>query len=324
MTWDNNKNTFDSRPSVPSDEKLTAAEWNNHVSDQKGRVPFGPLADRPSAADADNGDVFFVTDLANDAGVMTKLVAGSWEIMGLGDASNKLPQVFADEVTTDDIPVESWQKWTAKNLIRTTEPVYPRGTLNNVGFWKLVTSGGGTGRFPDPEGYIAAVDNGGNGSTAEVRIDPGKNSNLFFAGNAGLFDSEWWWSVRIQILSGGDQREDYYQLGQPITNGNKGVGFKLESNGLKGVVHDGTSESTTSDIISPIGTGVRDLMLHFVPGSKAEFWVDDLTAAPDATQTSGLPSGLDPTIMTMFGVDNLGNDVQRDSRIGEFGMGVVG
>lgn len=103
MTWDNNKNTFDSRPSVPSDEKLTASEWNTHVSDQKGRVPFGPLADRPAAADASNGDVWFVTDLANDAGIMTKAVSGSWEIMGLGDSSNKLPQVFAESVTTDDI-----------------------------------------------------------------------------------------------------------------------------------------------------------------------------------------------------------------------------
>jgi len=102
MTWDNNKNTFDSRPSVPNDEKLTASEWNNHVADQKGRVPFGPLANRPSAANADNGDMWFVTDLANDAGIMTKVVSGSWEIMGLGDASNKLPQVFADSLTADD------------------------------------------------------------------------------------------------------------------------------------------------------------------------------------------------------------------------------
>jgi len=35
MAWDDSKDTFRTRPSVPVDEKLTSDEWNDHVTDQK-------------------------------------------------------------------------------------------------------------------------------------------------------------------------------------------------------------------------------------------------------------------------------------------------
>jgi len=37
MTWDDSKSTFRTRPQVAADEKLTSAEWNNHVTDQQNR-----------------------------------------------------------------------------------------------------------------------------------------------------------------------------------------------------------------------------------------------------------------------------------------------
>ncbi|UBF23337.1 hypothetical protein M1M40_gp59 [Halorubrum tailed virus 29] len=37
MTWDDSKKTFQTRPDVPADEKLTSGEWNNHVTDQQNR-----------------------------------------------------------------------------------------------------------------------------------------------------------------------------------------------------------------------------------------------------------------------------------------------
>jgi len=38
MDWDETKETFQDRPDVPADEKLTADEWNNHVTDQKNHA----------------------------------------------------------------------------------------------------------------------------------------------------------------------------------------------------------------------------------------------------------------------------------------------
>jgi hypothetical protein len=38
MVWDNSKSNFETRDDVPDDKKITAAEWNNMVSDQKSRI----------------------------------------------------------------------------------------------------------------------------------------------------------------------------------------------------------------------------------------------------------------------------------------------
>lgn len=37
MAWDDSKSTFQTRPDVPGDEKLTSTEWNAHVTDQQNR-----------------------------------------------------------------------------------------------------------------------------------------------------------------------------------------------------------------------------------------------------------------------------------------------
>jgi hypothetical protein len=37
MAWDESKSTFQQRPAVAGDEKLTADEWNAHTTDQKLR-----------------------------------------------------------------------------------------------------------------------------------------------------------------------------------------------------------------------------------------------------------------------------------------------
>jgi len=37
MTWNGTKRTFQDRPDVPANEKLTAQEWNAMVSDQENR-----------------------------------------------------------------------------------------------------------------------------------------------------------------------------------------------------------------------------------------------------------------------------------------------
>lgn len=37
MAWNDTKDTFQDRPDVPDNEKLTSSEWNNHVTDQENR-----------------------------------------------------------------------------------------------------------------------------------------------------------------------------------------------------------------------------------------------------------------------------------------------
>jgi len=187
MTWDNNKNTFDSRPSVPSDEKLTASEWNNHVSDQKGRVRFGPLANRPAAADADNGDVFFVTDLANDAGIMTKLVSGSWEIMGLGDSSNKLPQVFADEVTTDEASIATVESITTATAKDERIKIAKETKANGSQVWSF---SGASDRIRSSPTVVDGVVYVGSNDSSLYAVDASNGSQVWsFSGASGRIRS---------------------------------------------------------------------------------------------------------------------------------------
>jgi hypothetical protein len=105
MTWDEEKEDFETRPNIGGKSKLPADEWNTHVADQKSRVKYGPIADRPAAGDVPDGTVWLVTDLANDGGVLTEVITGAWEIKSLGDSLNRIPDVFADKFDGNTIDV---------------------------------------------------------------------------------------------------------------------------------------------------------------------------------------------------------------------------
>lgn len=107
MAFDDTKTTEDGDGTVDSDEQVSADEWNAMVADQQSRVLFGTLAERPAAGDVDGGTPYLVTDLANDGGVITKVVGGSWEIQQIGDDSNR-PDIVGgsadlESVSTDKI-----------------------------------------------------------------------------------------------------------------------------------------------------------------------------------------------------------------------------
>lgn len=61
MAWDENKSTFDDRPDVPGNQKITATEWNNHVQHQKnhGVRPFTQVTTTASAT-ANGGESHWV------------------------------------------------------------------------------------------------------------------------------------------------------------------------------------------------------------------------------------------------------------------------
>ena len=105
MAFDDTKTTEDGDGTVDSDEQVSADEWNAMVADQKSRVLFGTLAERPAAGDVPNGTPYLVTDLANDGGVITKVVDGSWQIQQIGDETNR-PDVVAGSGDFDSVSTE--------------------------------------------------------------------------------------------------------------------------------------------------------------------------------------------------------------------------
>lgn len=84
-----------------------------------------------------------------------------------------------------------------------------------------------------------------------------------------------------------DSTDSYLTVGR-IPSGNNGFGFKVDGSDLIGVVHNGTSETTTT-LISGYGTPNREnLRAELRAGSEVEFFVNGTS---QGTISSGLPSG---------------------------------
>jgi hypothetical protein len=235
--------------------------------------------------------------------------------------------VDAESVDTDDIPIKSWEKWAVRNAILKDIPhISWAGDFPGAAFEEIASGAGSTA----VASFLTmdAPANSGNASTAETRFRFTSDSVQADAYEIAQrdWDDEWWWAANYLIQQNDDQRTDYLALGNRPWVGKTSIGFKLDSEKLMGFVHDGTSETTTGAISSAPGTGMVELTAHFRPGDTCEFWVGDVTVgSPDATLSSGLPSGArsDGTIMGEHRVTNNGNDVRRTGRIAELMMGVV-
>jgi len=80
MAWNDTKDTFQDRPDVPTDEKITSGEWNTHVTDQENRgyvTVRTVTADATAAtqeiilADASGGDLTVTLPAPESAAVVT-------------------------------------------------------------------------------------------------------------------------------------------------------------------------------------------------------------------------------------------------------------
>lgn len=194
MTWDQQKQNFETRANINGDEKLPADEWNAHVADQKSRVKYGPLADRPAAGDVPDGTVWLVTDLANDGGVLTEVVNGSWVIKSLGDSSNRIPNVFADTFDGNIVDAGQLLNVSAVGLTNNTEISTIGTAINSLHRYTHTTLPDGQAETLGPDQgviFVRAVDtdvesdaavqagislyNEGSGGEASIIWDPVNN-----------------------------------------------------------------------------------------------------------------------------------------------------
>jgi hypothetical protein len=84
--WDDNKSTASDPDNPSASEQLTANEWDTHVGDQKDRLLYGPLTNRPSASNVPNG-----TKYLDEHNRISKVVSGAWTQEALGNSSNPIP-----------------------------------------------------------------------------------------------------------------------------------------------------------------------------------------------------------------------------------------
>lgn len=140
-------------------------------------------------------------------------------------------------------------------------------------------------------GSTNAVNNSGRGS---FNVDTGSTSGshallTYLIGRDGLasFDKPRALRTTLHPLNSGDLTAYILTGGQRI--GSNGFGFKVTGDNMVGVAIDGGSETTTANLITGVGTTVRDLRAELDPGNSIEFWVDGTKQSE--TITSGLPSG---------------------------------
>lgn len=121
MTWNNAKSTFRQRPQIADDEKLSATEWNNHVTDQENRgyndlstvtADYTASPQEIVLVDASGGAVTVTLPAPESAaGVVVKKIDGSANVVTVatpgagtidGDTSRSISaQYVSREITSD-------------------------------------------------------------------------------------------------------------------------------------------------------------------------------------------------------------------------------
>lgn len=106
MAWDDSKDTFRTRPSVPVDEKLTSDEWNDHVSDQKshsGRHESGGIDE--ISVEGLGGDLADPQDPKQEAvdDFVNALLAGGNNITTSYDDANDTLTIDTSALNTEEV-----------------------------------------------------------------------------------------------------------------------------------------------------------------------------------------------------------------------------
>lgn len=164
---------------------------------------------------------------------------------------------------------------------------------------------------------VLTLDTGGT-SSSEALLRKKVSRAAYFTDFS--WDNNWTFKLSVEIRDGGDNRLDYWQVGDsdPEFNNGPGFGFKLvDVSGtmtLQGFAQTGGSE-TTVDLETSPGTGEKVLRAEYTAGTDVEFFVDGTS---QGTVSSGLPSGnwADPeSLWALFSRNTSG--VQRRTDVGQ-------
>jgi len=192
-------------------------------------------------------------------------------------------------VDTDDIPIDSWERWAPKNI----------GFLNN-GVFRSHQIGGldrgdstiGDGAIQTTRGVVKISTGSGSGAGSSARTrsiiyspNDGQISPTF-SGNEIIF------GCPVRVIDGPDNHITYITLGNgSIESGDKGFGFKIINGELQGLVHDGTAETTTTLIESSTYSpgDNEDYIAEFSDADReARYFVN---GTQEGSISSGLPVG---------------------------------
>jgi len=185
-------------------------------------------------------------------------------------------------------------------------------TFQSIDGLATTTSGSGGASLSDNSALV--LDSGStSGSVAQARkLHTGRDYT------ETNYDSDGVFRLEVQLGTDDNDRLDYYTRGG-VSGGSKGYGFKIVDDSgtarIQGVVHDGTTETTTNLVASP-GTGSIELRAAFTGGTQVEFFVD---GTGEGTISSNLPSGTESSEWYRLRVENT-TAATRTTDIGQIGV----
>jgi len=129
-------------------------EWQPDDTGSGGsRVLYGPVADRPAAGDVPDGTVYLITDLANNGGVLTEVVAGAWQLKQIGDDANR-PDIVAGTGDFNSVVTEELNN---ANAVINNDSPDPNVRIINVSDDSSTDSGETIDLFKFPHGGANAT-----------------------------------------------------------------------------------------------------------------------------------------------------------------------
>jgi len=172
----------------------------------------------------------------------------------------------------------------------------------------------GSGKINNPNLEVEVDTGTTDGSIARVT----KKIETDIEGNKLDFNADMSISTGFRIVDSDSELIGYLTTGEIVNDDQSGIGIKIVTETdpkIQGVVHDGTSESTT-DLITNPGTGRFQLRIEFAAGSEVEWFSDGVS---EGTLSSGLPSG---SVSGFHGLVEVHAEntsaVQRRLRTGQF------
>jgi len=251
MDWDETKETFQDRPDVPADEKLTADEWNNHVTDQKNH------AGRHEDGGSDEVDVSGLSGVLADA--QTPQTEAVQDIVGaLIQANGNITTTYDD--ANDTLTIDT----TALNEEEVEDAVAA-----------LVTAGNAiTVNYDDANDALSiAVDESalsfydGTNLTANVDNESVSTGELSFtAGQFKRLDDNSPWEITGQTSATFSLDSAYKVVVLEVIDGGAGADVDVQANGVSSnydyILMDGStgSGSAWSPVTNPgfgIGQEIR-------------------------------------------------------------------
>jgi len=308
MAWDDIKSTLESRPDVPDDKKLTAAEWNAMTADQQDHSP---------RHEQGGSDELSVSGLA---GVLADPQTPEQEavediVAALTVGGTNVDVAYDDSAATLTISTPALADQEVRDLIDTVV----------VGGTQVSTTYDGTNLTVDIDAPTQA-----EFDTHSGRHEDGGADELDVSGLSGvLADAQTPQTEAVQDIVGalvtgaGNVTVTYDDVGNVLTVDTSALNTEEVEDAVGALVTAGNAITVNyDDGANTLSVGVDESALSFYDGTNLTADVDNQSVSTDEVDIGKLASALDAAGYDITGVGEIGADIADTNDVDTERIGV--